>query len=56
MPMLCLGIPFALLLFACDLEAMIRKTAAVELARAVYPDVIGGLCDPDEFADDEAVA
>lgn len=37
-------------------KTMLRKQAAVELARAVYPDVVGGLYDPDEFQSDEAAA
>jgi hypothetical protein len=29
---------------------MLRKAAAVELARAVFPDIAANVYDPDEFA------
>ena len=35
-------------------HAMLRSRAAAELARAVYPDVVGGLYDPDEIPGAEA--
>lgn len=36
--------------------AMLRARAASQLARAVYPDVVAGVYDPDELASDEAPA